>query len=29
MARDEGNLRKLSNKELDKLRQEVRAEEIR
>ncbi len=29
MASDERNLRKLSNKELDKLRQEVIAEEIR
>lgn len=29
MASDEGNLRKLSNKELDKLRQAVIAEEIR
>lgn len=29
MASDERDLRKLSNKELDKLRQEVIAEEIR
>lgn len=29
MASDERDLRKLSNKELDKLRQEVTAEEIR
>lgn len=29
MASDERNLRKLSNKKLDKLRQEVIAEEIR